>query len=219
VSDEAQRLFFAVQLGAELCAEARVVVEALRERAQSVAQRRDERGESRSGKREVDLRSALRFQPPENWHLTLRFLGPVAAAPLEKLLRGAREALASQQGFSLRLGAAIALPERRPQVIALSVGAEADDALAQLAATLNDVAQQCGFESEDRRFLPHVTLARLRRGVRGAALRAWGVATFAAAGEAVQRVREAVLFRSDLQPGGAQYTPLERLALGGVLHP
>ena len=70
-----------------------------------------------------------------------------------------------------------------------------------------------GFEPEKRGFRSHLTLGR----VRGRELP--DVAGVAPPPPTPFEVAEAVLFRSDLGPRGAKYTPLERIALGGIVHP
>jgi 2'-5' RNA ligase len=79
--------------------------------------------------------------------------------------------------------------------------------LEQLAAAVEHGVVATGFEPEERRFRAHLTLGRLR-GRRQPAMR--GLA--APAGTACE-VAEVVLYRSELKPSGAEYTPLERVAL------
>jgi RNA 2',3'-cyclic 3'-phosphodiesterase len=180
----AVRAFFAIALGEEL-----------REGAAMCA-------------RELALRpggDGVRWVAPASYHLTLRFLGNVAASEIGALAERAQDALAGSASFALSLGAPLAFPTpRRPRVIALA--AQPEDALAGLAARLERAASECGIASDGRTFRAHLTIGRVR------ARRLPALA--AAAPAAVQLVREVVLFRSDLSHDGAHYSPLATLALG-----
>lgn len=194
-SDELLRVFFAVELDAALREEASRVAESLRERVGSG----------------VDMR----WTHEEGWHVTLRFLGNVAASRLGELIASAREAIAGLAPFELRLGAVIAFPPRRVRVLALDLIPHSP--LAAAAGALERAAIAYGFESEERAFKPHLTLARVKRGgLRAQEVRA---AASAATGASAQAVCDVVLFRSELHRSGAHYTPLERIALGGNVHP
>jgi 2'-5' RNA ligase len=86
--------------------------------------------------------------------------------------------------------------------------------LAALAAAVEVACAAAGFQFEETRaFRPHVTLGRVRGTRRPAA----DPATRAALGRVealrdadfgVTRAEQLTLFRSDLGPGGARYTPL-----------
>jgi 2'-5' RNA ligase len=147
----------------------------------------------------------VRWLAPASYHLTLRFLGNVAAAELSALAERARDALASCAAVGITLGAPLGFPNpRHPRVIALA--AQPADALAGLAARLEKVAVESGLAPEARPFHAHLTIGRVR------ARRFPALEMAAPAAE--QLVREVVLFRSDLGPGGSLYSRLATLALG-----
>jgi 2'-5' RNA ligase len=199
--DAVVRVFFAVELTAALREEARCAADALRDRVGA---------ESSSGS---NSELEVRWTRSEGWHVTLRFLGDIAASRLGELLAAAGESLTGLAPFELRLGAGLALPPRRVRVLALEVIPH--EPLVAVAAALERVAVACGFEPEGRAFAPHLTLGRVKRG----RLRASELAKVAATGAAVQTVRDVVLLRSELLRAGARYTPLERIALGANVHP
>jgi 2'-5' RNA ligase len=105
----------------------------------------------------------------------------------------------------LSLGAALGLPPRRPGVLAVRL----DDSGAALAALQRRLAaalcEHGLYEPEARAFLPHVTVARVRR---GRCLRRDFLAappppmTFSGGPVA--------LYRSDPHPGGSRYETLGR---------
>jgi 2'-5' RNA ligase len=83
--------------------------------------------------------------------------------------------------------------------------------LAEIASAVEAAAATVGFDRERRPWSLHLTLARLRSGWPPAAVDrflAWGGELSLPAFEC----RDVVLFKSDLEPGGAVYTPLERLS-------
>jgi 2'-5' RNA ligase len=180
----ALRAFFAIELAG-----------ALRERTAELA-------------RELSARpggDGVRWVAPGGYHLTLRFLGNVAAAELEPLAEHAQDALAPFAPFALTLGAPVAFPSpRRPKVVALP--AQPESALSALAEELERVAVAHGLPPEERALRPHLTLGRVR------ARRVPALEAPPPAGSL--DVRGIVLFRSDLAPDGAHYTPLATLALG-----
>jgi 2'-5' RNA ligase len=108
---------------------------------------------------------ALRATAPTGLHLTLAFLGarpPADVAPLEEALPAA--VAAGPWPADLAVGSAEWLPERRPSVLTVAV-LDPEGTLAALQARVVDACREAvGWEPERRRFRPHVTVARLRRG-------------------------------------------------------
>jgi 2'-5' RNA ligase len=101
-----------------------------------------------------------RWVPPENHHLTLRFIGEVEPWRAEEV----DEALASIRArpFDLTLHG-LGLFEKAGRINALWVGVERCDALHRLQAKIETALQRVGLEPERRRFAPHITLARTER--------------------------------------------------------
>ena len=100
-----------------------------------------------------------RWVPPENYHLTLRFIGEVAAHQAEEIdhaLAGLRA-----RPFPLVL-AGVGTFDKGGQANALWVGVEKNPSLEALRGKIETALQRVGCEPERRRFMPHVSLARLR---------------------------------------------------------
>jgi 2'-5' RNA ligase len=95
---------------------------------------------------------------PGNFHLTLRFIGEIA----EDVAADIDEALARIKAapFTLRLAGTGVFGGRRPH--ALWVGVERDPELVRLRDKIEHALVRVGIEPEQRKFAPHVTLARLR---------------------------------------------------------
>ena len=99
-----------------------------------------------------------RWLPPENYHLTLRFLGEMPAHRAEEL-DGALAALRGR-GFILQISG-VGVFEKAGRPHALWAGVERNPQLEHLQAKIETAVQRVGFEPERRRFNPHVTVARL----------------------------------------------------------
>jgi 2'-5' RNA ligase len=96
-----------------------------------------------------------RPQRPDQWHLTLEFLGPVPASRLA----AARDAAAQVQAAGCDLQLDAVEYWRRPEVLCLVarvVPPPLDDLVRQLRAALGER----DFEPESRPFRAHLTLAR-----------------------------------------------------------
>ena len=142
---------------------------------------------------------------PEGIHLTLRFLGGTTAqqvATLRPILAAAASACPPADVRASGLGT---FPERgSPRVLWL--GLEVPASILDLQKACERAALAAGFDEEDRPFKAHLTLGRWRERAPRPEL--------PAADLGATRLDALVLFKSDLRPGGAVYTPLERFALG-----
>lgn len=100
-----------------------------------------------------------RPSPPENWHVTLRYLGSVDEVSVDRLV-GALDDADLVKPFVLRTVGLGAFPKAARATV-LWVAATAPP-LNELAEAVDDVAERVGFGREDRPFVGHVTLARIR---------------------------------------------------------
>ncbi len=148
------------------------------------------------------LRSGLsgaRWIDPENYHLTLRFIGDVDGATA----RDFTNALGAIDvpPFELRLSGLGSFGGRKPRAIFADLAPS--EALETLQRAHERAAREAGLPPESRNFKPHVTLARLR----GA--RADAVATYLErqGGVAAEpfTVNRFVLYSSRNSVGGGPY--------------
>ena len=101
-----------------------------------------------------------KWVPPENYHLTLRFIGEIESWQAEEVdaaLAGIRA-----PRFDLAL-AGIGTFEKGGRILSLNVPAARSEGLSRLQAKVETALQRIGLEPERRRFAPHVTLARTDR--------------------------------------------------------
>ena len=110
------------------------------------------------------LPGAPRWTEPARWHLTLLFLGDVAAALLPPFTDRVAAAVAGTPPLRLRLAGGGRFGTRRRPAVCWA-GVDGDVAgLAALAGRLADVARATGLPVEDRPFRPHLTVGRWRPG-------------------------------------------------------
>jgi 2'-5' RNA ligase len=154
-------------------------------------------------------RSDLRPVREESLHVTLVFLGWQDEQAAERIAAAAFEACSGMPAARLRAGAVRPLPPRAPRLFALDLEDEEGRAGAVQAAVSDALEAGRWYRPEKRPFWPHITLARVKRGVRRAAPLDAGPAP---PGEPFD-AREITLYRSTLRPQGALYEPLARTEL------
>lgn len=100
---------------------------------------------------------------PERWHVTLHFLGAVAASRLEALQQALHPPATQVRPFEFGLERV----ERWSHGLVVLGPGETPAALAELHARLGDALRAAGLTVEARAFRPHVTLARRAQGADG----------------------------------------------------
>lgn len=153
-----------------------------------------------------------RWVDPDDLHLTLRFVGEVGRGSAGDL--AAALSVLHAPAFPLRLSGFGQFGSGR-RVRALWAGVEPQPALELLQRRVEAAARRAGQPAETRRFVPHVTLARMAGAVPGDAVADW-ISRRGAFSAGPFEVREAVLFESFPGRDGPHYerrlaVPLERL--------
>lgn len=103
--------------------------------------------------------NGARWIEPENYHITLRFIGDVDHQTADEVAVSL-DRLANSLQFPVRLTHLDSFGGDKPR--ALFAGIEASEALRGLQAAQERVLQRIGLPPEGRKFVPHVSLARLR---------------------------------------------------------
>jgi 2'-5' RNA ligase len=149
-----------------------------------------------------------RWVPPENLHLSLRFIGEVResdAEDIDALLSGIRA-----RGFDLTFRS-VGYFGTLQKAHTVWAGVERNDALNHLHDKVDRAVVRAGLPHEGRKFSPHVTLARIK-GETGHHL-----ANFLAEHGTFRlgpvRIREFSLYASFLKTSGAVYERLADYAL------
>jgi len=113
------------------------------------------------GDRLAMLRGGLpgaRWIDRENYHMTLRFVGDIDMDLAEEIAHGL--ARVRRGPFPVRIDSVGSLGTRKPHAIVARVAPS--PALVELQAEQERLIQRLGLPAEQRKFTPHVTLARLR---------------------------------------------------------
>ncbi len=104
----------------------------------------------------------VKWVDPQSIHLTLKFLGNIAADRTGDIIRAMNEAARGIPPFQLTIGGLGVFPNpRRAQVAWVGLSGQVDK-LARFQAQLEASLARLGFAPETRPFSPHLTLARLR---------------------------------------------------------
>lgn len=102
--------------------------------------------------------SDCRTSAPDQWHVTLAFLGDTTMP--EELYAGLRATAEGTLPFALHLAGSGVFAGSR--VVWTGVSGD-DDALTALAADIQDACRSAGLAVERRRFQPHLTVGRTGR--------------------------------------------------------
>lgn len=171
---------------------------------------------------------SLRPVRVESLHVTLCFLGNRPLCEVDTIGSACAAGVASRAApgpaLSLATAAALGLPPRRPRLIAVRID-DRGGGLTRLEAAVSQALVEVGVLQPERRpFLPHVTVARVRRGAHlrsmpDASLRGGSDASLRGGFDALAPcdfVADTVtLYRSHPGPGGSVYEPLHSAVLKG----
>jgi 2'-5' RNA ligase len=155
--------------------------------------------------------SALKAVDPDNLHVTLKFLGrtdvnlvPVVRALMERAAQSSTSCELSITGLGMFPHA------ERPNVV--WAGLQGADTLASLAAEFEACLEPHGFPRENRPFVPHLTLARVKARPPASLRDLLSRHSKTAFGQA--KIDQVELIRSEPGPEGSQYTVLATAPLG-----
>lgn len=94
----------------------------------------------------------------ENYHLTLRFIGDVEGHVADEVVNALDRV--SKPSFDLTLSGVGAFGSKKPH--AVYAGTTSSPELNALQSEIDRICHRVGVPSDQRKFVPHVTLARLR---------------------------------------------------------
>lgn len=144
--------------------------------------------------------------PPENWHITIRFLDVIDQVTYERFL--AELDPIAETAFDLSLDGFGAFPNPSRATVFWAGVRRGGTELAVLNEEAEEAAQAAGLLAEERPFHPHLTLSRIRphSDVRKLIDEDLSLSW---------RCQSLIVYRSILGRGGARYEPLDRLDLIG----
>jgi 2'-5' RNA ligase len=182
-SNEVWRLFFAIELPAEVRHKVGEHIEKLRAAS-------------------PDARAS--WTREQNLHLTMKFLGDVPVGDVARISAAAEHAVGCVQPFELIVGGCGAFPPRGAARV-LWIGTHGTSrSLEKLHDVLEDECAKAGFPRDQRAFHPHLTIARLRQPQGAQALAK--LHQDIGFDSLTVRVEELCVIRSELSSAGSRYT-------------
>jgi len=150
---------------------------------------------------------------PPNIHLTLKFLGDVASNRIPSITGAIRHTVQNQVPFNMKLSSISAFKNFSYPTI-LWIGISTDPApIVKLAKNLNSSLNCFGFPQESRKFIPHLTIARIRNNI--------SLTKFASHFDAYNNinhtpvsVKQISLIKSKITSEGAIYKKLQTIQFG-----
>ena len=159
----------------------------------------------RSSRKLRDGDLPVNWVEPDNFHVTLKFLGEVHPDRVERVEALLANVASATDAFDVQLKGFGAFPTiRRPRVIWL--GLDPSPALRCLKQDLEWALATCGFERETRAFHPHLTLGRANEESGGGVFRGLDDTVAAMDYSGGFRVRSLDLMKSQLSKQGPRYT-------------
>jgi len=165
---------------------------------------------------ERDEHRFVKWVDPGGIHLTLKFLGNIPSKRVAEITEAIEKAVQGISPFHLEISGLGAFPSiRQARVFWVGVGGELDK-LSRLQQNIDSALAALGFAKEERPFVPHLTLARIREGASPPERRSFGELVGSTIfGDKYPVAVEAIrLMRSQLTPAGAIYTCLLVVGLG-----
>lgn len=149
----------------------------------------------------------VRWVEPDNFHLTVKFIGDQPDARLPEIEAACAAGAAETLAFSFAVRGAGAFPKRGPLKTLWAGVSEGAEAWKALARRMEEPLAAFGVPREGG-LAPHVTLGRVKGEREGDALRL-ALAAEADTDCGTQAADHIALIQSTLDPRGATYTPIK----------
>ena len=146
---------------------------------------------------------------PGNLHITLKFIGNIDERQVGAIVTIIKDAATSIKPFDLDyLGVGVFPTEKNPRIVFADI-VDTGDVLAKLHERLDNQLMALGVEHEDRKFVAHLTVGRIRSR-RNVTKLMEKLLTYRNFHFGLSHVTQVVLMKSDLLPDGPAYTQLLR---------
>lgn len=144
----------------------------------------------------------VRWVKPDNLHSTLFFIGETEESLIPLLKEKLNARLDAFKPIHTHCEKLITLPnEKHPRVLAYSL--KPTEKLIKLAALVREALQSLEFQKPDYRFLPHITLARIRSPEKFKAIQHFPKP------KSLLEVKKIIIYESLSTEHGVKYLPLE----------
>jgi len=146
----------------------------------------------------------VKWEKSEKLHVTLKFLGDVEESMLDDIANLIQERASEYSPFSFNLTELGGFPNlKKPRV--LYIGLSNNTQLAKLANELEGHFNGLGFEKENRKFVPHITLGRVKKKI--------NIEDRPHIIQSSFQINQIGLIKSELRPSGSVYTPVKIVEL------
>lgn len=147
----------------------------------------------------------VKWEKPEKLHVTLNFLGDVDQSRVKEISSLLSQNTQNCSPFQLSTTLFGAFPNlRNPKVF--YAGLSQNKEMSKFHSLIEDGLSEFGFERESRKFIPHITLGRVKKRVLLQNIPVLQKKEF--------KITEIGLIKSELRPEGSVYTPIEIFKLG-----
>jgi len=152
----------------------------------------------------------------DNIHITVVFMGNISTEDIPAIREKIEKGCLGFEPFNISLKGLGVFPDtRRPRVLWLGLEGEIER-MSSFKKGLQERLKPFGIKEEKRRFKPHLTLGRFRKPNKSDPVLEGIISRYKDLESPVCPLEELVMFKSELKPGGAEYTRLESLPLKGV---
>ena len=157
----------------------------------------------------------VRWVKAGNIHITMVFLGNVPVGHVEPIGEAAEKVCQEYGPFAISIkGAGVFSSIRNPRVLWIGMNGDLER-MTYFRDALQKRLRPFGIKQEKRRFKPHLTLGRFRKGARPRTCLDDLLTKYQSFISPVCTLEQLVLFKSDLKPGGAVYARLKEWPLSG----
>ena len=147
-------------------------------------------------------------------HITLKFLGEIKEKRLNKVFEAVERITIERDSFSIEIKGAGIFPDKgSPRVIWIGIK-EGSIELTQMAKELEKKLSEQGFPQEGKKWMPHITLGRVKQLKDEEIIRKLITEERHTPGGKA-KVKEVTVMQSHLTPRGAIYSSLQRFSLRG----
>jgi len=143
----------------------------------------------------------------ENLHVTVKFLGETFESAIENIKSAMDKSIVGIESFHITINKVLGFPSiKRAKVIWANVDKNAE-IIEKIFMDLEDGLAGFGFAKEERKYIPHITMARVKDGM--------NISTISEklSFEYKAKIEGLVLFKSDLKPQGAVHTKIHEAKL------
>lgn len=154
----------------------------------------------------------LKWVKPDNYHLTMKFLGDVDDSMIMDVCRACDRAAQSHQSFDIELGSVGTFPNAGAARVIWAGLTAGIEPVRSLYNSLEEQMHELRFNAEEKKFNPHTTLARIKLAETGRKVSEI-VANLQTLPFGIQTVEHLTIFQSVLENEGAAYNVIHKAAL------